>query len=515
MLSNKSWGIAGAAMLGTAALLGTNAAYALKIDLMNEVAVYATETVVETDAVDKDGTMYYKLMRDHTLKAPLGVGTTATSDRLTIKFTLDGMVFSTALANTSLEICPAPTGEEEVEDIINEPADCLNQGVSRLLGGAAGGDSVTFSATGTQAVVSSTNIVKLVAKYAISAAGSGSVTMTTTNITLSAILQDEDFSETEGPREVIMLASGLDEKADDNDVVATVESGFTMFGDSSVANLGSLTITHKKGHRDASFDGNTEPLVMGLPQLADTGDDGDGDPNSTVTIMGDFSFADMVFLHGDADCGAVDPENPTQSTGVDTSLASPDDDLLIRGDDMMISDATKIMSVNVNDFAMPMHLCIVVDSEDEDLRIPDAGPYMASASYKALANKAFDPMGEDQALGSITRDGTTVHLPYVTTFEGYNQRIVLSNRGTIDAAYQIEFRPEEGVTATAGMRATGTLKGKSTVTMPAVDVVSLDGGKRTAATIILEAQPKYIDVTSVTVNKESRDTDTVVHHSGS
>ena len=53
------------------------------------------------------------------------------------------------------------------------------------------------------------------------------------------------------------------------------------------------------------------------------------------------------------------------------------------------------------------------------------------------------------SLGSITRDGTTVHIPFLTTWADYNQRIVVSNRGANPADYWITFRPEEGVTATA------------------------------------------------------------------
>ena len=61
MLSKKSMGIAGAAMLGTAALLGTNAAYAIKADGGDEAVTYAMESVVKTGALEEDGTMYYLL----------------------------------------------------------------------------------------------------------------------------------------------------------------------------------------------------------------------------------------------------------------------------------------------------------------------------------------------------------------------------------------------------------------------------------------------------------------------
>ena len=135
--------------------------------------------------------------------------------------------------------------------------------------------------------------------------------------------------------------------------------------------------------------------------------------------------------------------------------------------------------------------------------IPDTDAYTVMGSYKALDNAASGPMGMQRMLGEINRDGTTAHIPYMTTYEGYNQRIVLSNRSSAAADYEMVFRPEDGVTATATDMATGTLMGNSTVTMKATDLVMLEGGSRTAATIIVEGMRSNIDVTSVTVNRET------------
>ena len=77
MLSNKFGGIAGAAMLGTAALLGTNAAYAIKVNGGDDPAVYAKETVLATDAITEDDVMYYHLMQDNTFRAPALIGASA------------------------------------------------------------------------------------------------------------------------------------------------------------------------------------------------------------------------------------------------------------------------------------------------------------------------------------------------------------------------------------------------------------------------------------------------------
>ena len=60
------------------------------------------------------------------------------------------------------------------------------------------------------------------------------------------------------------------------------------------------------------------------------------------------------------------------------------------------------------------------------------------------------------SIGSITYDTTTVEAPYITTYEGYNQRIFIDNRGGVAAYYSTTFTTEDGVTATAGTAATGT-----------------------------------------------------------
>ncbi len=102
-----------------------------------------------------------------------------------------------------------------------------------------------------------------------------------------------------------------------------------------------------------------------------------------------------------------------------------------------------------------------------------------------------------------------MHIPFLTTWADYNQRIVVSNRGANPAPYWITFRPEDGVMATPGMYATGTLDGNSTMVLSAMDVVTLEGRTRTAATFVAEAQRSQIDVATVIVNMMTGSTDTV------
>ena len=155
-------------------------------------------------------------------------------------------------------------------------------------------------------------------------------------------------------------------------------------------------------------------------------------------------------------------------------------------------------------------LCIEVPAGEMAMAIPETAPYTVTTKYTAGTTGAeFPPSGGEYSLGQITRDGTTVHIPFLTTWADYNHRIVISNRGANPAPYWITFRPEEGVMATPGMYATGMLDANSTMVLRAMDVVTLEGRTRTAATFVAEAQRSQIDVATVIINMMTGSTDTV------
>ena len=121
MFRNKLLGIAAAATLGLAAMLGSTAAYALKIlelptndraALMTEEDsfTYAGETLLMgvgnvTEATDEsDTTVYHNITDTVVLAAPADIGAT-TGDTYVVAITLDGMVFRGAqLADSALTV---------------------------------------------------------------------------------------------------------------------------------------------------------------------------------------------------------------------------------------------------------------------------------------------------------------------------------------------------------------------------------------------------------------------------
>ena len=509
-------------LCAAAALLAmSGVAHALKIDdtaptsraeLMADVEsfTYASETLLtsEVTSVEGDSTKYYNIggTGSLVLAAPADVGASA-DDVYVVTVTLDGMVFRTALAGTSL----------------------AGATFSVATGGQVGDKMVVFRRT-TGNLDSSTGILALTAQLAVSEGG-GSATLTMTNQTLAGLNISGVSGTAMHSGNVIKVASALKETPMASNLTATVESSFKKFAsDMTVGHVGSIAIG-VNGHRIATTGAGTD-VVNGLNDILQTGQTAQGTgnvPNSSVSFMGDFSFTEKVFVHGDGDCGAPTEADPAVSAGADTQIASEEGDIRVmegEGDDAVVTGTT--MAVNLDPTptdatdddavaSVTNYLCIMVQGDDTDdmvaPRIPDTDAYTAMGSYKALAQAASGPMGLERMLGEIDRDGTTVQIPYMTTYEGYNQRIVMSNRSNADARYEITFRPEAGVTATAKAAAEGMLMANSTVTMSSTDLVELSGGARTAATVVVEANPTSIDVTSVTVNRESRDTDTVVHDS--
>ena len=110
-----------------------------------------------------------------------------------------------------------------------------------------------------------------------------------------------------------------------------------------------------------------------------------------------------------------------------------------------------------------------------------------------------------QTLGMILRDGTTVRLPYLTTREGYVQRIRLVNRGP-ETKYT--FSVSDNAMVTEGMDE-GMLKPGRT-TMRVDELVTVTETSTTSGTLIIEAQPGMIDV-ATTLNTADGSTDTVIH----
>ena len=159
----------------------------------------------------------------------------------------------------------------------------------------------------------------------------------------------------------------------------------------------------------------------------------------------------------------------------------------------------------------PWYLCVSIDNENEvEIAVGDYS-LDVTLGTGAMDTRPFPAVGDGPfTVGRITHDGTTVQIPYLTTYEGYNQRIVIVNRSKEDVAYSMTFSTEADVTATPGMAAEGMANGGATTVLRAVDVVTIEGGNRASAQVVLLADPAKLDMATQVVNKMGGGTDTVV-----
>jgi hypothetical protein len=143
--------------------------------------------------------------------------------------------------------------------------------------------------------------------------------------------------------------------------------------------------------------------------------------------------------------------------------------------------------------------------------IPE-GNYSVTVSFTEGSISDNTPPGDLSGdIGAIQHNGTTVELPYLTTFSDYNQRIVMVNRGSQDADYSIsDFQTESDTTAVAGTAASGTIPAGGSAVVKVSDVVTLTGKTRTAATINIVAATGNISVATTQVNLADSSTDTIV-----
>ena len=143
----------------------------------------------------------------------------------------------------------------------------------------------------------------------------------------------------------------------------------------------------------------------------------------------------------------------------------------------------------------------------------EASSYSATFDGVAAAPSGVTPLkGVSGALGAIDRNGVVVQLPYLTTFEGYRQRIIIVNRNATPVEIaSMTFTPEEGTMATPQLTAEDMMiEAKKTKVLLVEDIVSLSGGRtRTAGTLSIVAKAGSIDVATQQVNLGDGATDTV------
>ena len=262
---------------------------------------------------------------------------------------------------------------------------------------------------------------------------------------------------TAGMSGAVALTSGLTPMKVKRNPVASVDDQFMVFvdgdgeGDNAnlAASVGRVVVTENTDLLDAD-DGTA---ISGGDLIADTGGAlaNTATPNSEsrVIFKGDFSFAMSVTLKPDPGNPLTDPICTNGGTNL---MMDEEDD---------VRDTTRLKTQSLSYLNDNPNLCIMVMSGEMAIPIPATQPYIVEKEIMLVgdlaSNSEFVPMPDPAELGAISRNGTTVRLPYLTQFASYNQRIVIVNRGGA-AEYHFSFMTEDGVTATPGADAMGMLQ---------------------------------------------------------
>ena len=332
-----------------------------------------------------------------------------------------------------------------------------------------------------------------------------------------------------GEATIVRVVSGLDASVTAGDPVeASVATGFRWFnpGPRAQARLG-------------LFQAIAAP--MGMVLSADDGlmaEDMDiinpADDSVTVSVEGDLTIGAFSVVRYNAAMPADDQAEPAvvaMDAGYDACPVGPaevDDDPM--NDDMGSltnpDDAeAAVTSVGVESLGAGMYgLCVNVDTGGpmSNMNAVPEGEYTATVSV--LSPGAMDPVeAASGTIGTITRDGASVEIAYLTTSEKHNQRIIIVNRGSSPVPITgIDFTSEDGVEVEllAPVQAAldnGLLAvpGNSSWVARMDETIAITSSgtpkRRTAATINFFGISDNLSVATTQVNLSDGSTDTVVY----
>ena len=471
----------------------------------SETVTYAKETLLKgtanvtaaSDSADK--TMYYNIVRDHFVAAPAGV-TGSAADTYVVSYVLDGMVFQEQVAGSDL----TASGGTATFNIAS--------------GGTAGDKEVVFRAS--TAVTDDDGdpalTLQLDATFAVSEDG-GSITMMVRNADLEEILGAGRGSKTHGPARIAVKPAL---KVAALPMVpapqAKAASEYMNFGGSPAApvlraSLGTFEVgVVSPNLEDAQAADNTADDVDAFEAISATSTNTDGSLNNPVTfsVEGGFGFVKTLALADEPATGSTAGACDGTLTEIRKAVTPATNPATYTDETTPREAQTFDPDADATPARMLQNLCIEVDGETA---IPATGPFMVMSTYKGIDNAAFPPMAMTDELASITHDGTTVHIPFISLHEKFNQRLILRNRSSQDVTYSITFDPEMDTTATAGMMASGTVPAGELMVILASDIVMLDGKSRTAATLTAPVAKGMLDVATSIVSRDTGSIDIETH----
>jgi hypothetical protein len=484
MLSRKTLGVAGAAILGSVALLAANPANAvINLNKGTGGVTIAKETLLTGDTSVVDNKTYYDVER-----GSIG-GTDGEQYNISVE---QGVAFGTgnlylriALGNMLFNGTASPT----IENSNSEGT------IPTAAGGGGNEDSyMVWTIPGDVDSTSRDVLTLTVMSLSVLPDAIGTVTASLHRDAVDAALGINAFR-TQMHSSAVQVIDGLEEKGTSGEATADVASGFAKFvGGKEEAQIGYLRIKTADGVVQQSGGDIQGPGTFLL---------GAGTGIATaieVTFKGD--FMDHKFsVHDDNDCSTGESLSGNDAPGLNEAKT-----------ELTVTRASTDTVSGTEGTNNPVTLALCIGVGEKNTKSITDGDFTATVEYEDLADAKYGRPDQIIAIGNIGRNGTTVHLPYLTTDERYNQRIVIVNRGAA-AAYSMSFESEDGIMTAAGMYASGTLAADSTTVFKTGEAVTITGGPphRASGTLSIVSRPSNISVATNQTNRMDGSTDTVVY----
>ena len=346
--------------------------------------------------------------------------------------------------------------------------------------------------------------------------------------TASMTLYDQQFDAVDdvaalrniGARDVTIVrtVNGIVSAVESATVTADVGVGFLWFVNPDPDAPANMPNASGVGLGTASATANAEAGVLD----ASSGLGVDNNVESLINATGGMRIA----ISGDFSIGALDL--------IDPELDGDDDDSIADGCPVRVGTEETPMKGGLQ------------PTEDEPNMAMSA--WMAPGTYQlclevdvagAMTNAAAIPVTEYTAsiytrttetavsaqavgtIGVIGRNGASVDIPYLTTSDKHNQRLIIVNRGSRPISItNIEFNTEDGTEAdlsdaakaAAAIPGAGEIGPKETAVHSVATMLNITGdSRRTAATLSFNGRASDVSVATTQVNLADSSTDTVVY----
>lgn len=158
------------------------------------------------------------------------------------------------------------------------------------------------------------------------------------------------------------------------------------------------------------------------------------------------------------------------------------------------------------------YLCATVPEGNMD--VLEEGDYLLTATLVPRRARPFPPQGvEEERVGTVWRDGATVHVPYLTTAAAYEQDLTIVNRHRRLVDYVLVVHPGPGGVAVPRV-IPGKLDRFGPTRLSVSEVTTLRDTDTASGMLAVVSFPNMIDVSTTIANVTDGSTDTVVLHRG-